>query len=490
MEHGKVRFGFEYFENIGRLFDHLRGISKDKRHYFEWILKDRVRKPYFDIDLSCSLDQVESFEVEIDGFFASFMDALLLLGEEYGVEFDLARDVLIFESNGPKGDLYKFSYHIIINNWCLKDAAQSLEFARLVQIYMTESGAGEWAERIDMGVYSNGRAFRLLMNSKIGSDRILVFLENWRCGNKLITSYYSDMGLSIVEKTRRVFSASVITLTANCKPFPEFELPERREFAAEDVDDDDVAAALELFRSDPDTSSDSFAYKMTKGSLILLNRTTPSFCRFCSDLSGKPQVHEGENAYIGIFDRNVYFVCRRTRDYSHNKKLHNHFLGELEPLEGDEPQDTEEHSSGNGENANNAAKSGDTDVKNGADADTDSKENAGGNEGLVPENKTISVKDRGNSTSSSETSECSSDTKESLDKRSISLEKPPQVGTKNASKMKTVSESKNPLEEESSKLVSKVKLFEKSEREKINANLSDFFSDVPSFCERAYSIKR
>jgi len=348
-QNGETRFGFECFDNVTKLFEHVRSLPPDKRHYFEWILENRARKPYFDIDLSCSLEERERFESEINGFFESFMDALVLLGEEYDVDFDLERDVLIFESNGPKGDLYKFSYHIIINNWCVKDAAQSMEFARHIQLYMAQNGAREWSERLDMGVYSNGRAFRLFMSSKLGTNRILAFLDNWKCGDRVVESVYSRMDVSFVEKTRRVFSASIITLTTNCEEFPAFDLPEKRSFSAEDVDDEDAHAALEMFEADPDTNSPVFEYNSTKGSFLILKRRSPGFCSFCTSLSGKTQVHEAENAYISIFDRNVYFVCRRSLDYSPERKPHHHLLGVLEPLEDSEDASGGEHA-GAGEN--------------------------------------------------------------------------------------------------------------------------------------------
>lgn len=312
IETGKGEFAFTSLPNAQSLFDYVQKAPVEKRNYFEWILGDRRRKPYFDIDVECSMSDVKATRAKLTDMFTSLTEALLLLGDEYGVDFEMERDMLVFESSGEKANTYKFSYHIIINNWYLENPAQSKQFATLVRTYMAQQDdpkLSEWAEALDMSVYNSGRAFRMYSCSKFGTTRVLRFLPHWRTRQHSYTSVLTPSGNKKAAQ-QRIFFASLITLTFSCAAFPELELPKKREYKTVSVDDEMVAQALQLLDDCEEIDNSAMELRnITDGGLILLDTHEPYMCPSCG------RVHDSDNPYIRIQEDGVYFSCRRSRYY-------------------------------------------------------------------------------------------------------------------------------------------------------------------------------
>lgn len=364
---GRPKYCFEYFSGFGDFFDHYRTVPHQKRHYYEMILPDARRKPYFDIDAKVQLVDAKKGLEERQLFLEKLIEAIASVFTAAGVSLDVYEDIVVIDSSGPKDGSFKISLHIIVTNWFLKDAEQSLEFYRRTMLALDTSTHPHWANWVDRGVYSRGRCFRILGSCKIGSSRNLVLLPHWSYRGKTIQSTL----LGEKQVAKRLYT-SMVTTTANARAFPKLELTApKRSFEnteREDVSDDETAAAMILFEEYLRDNGGlvgrgagaimPFEKRSVAGTLILFNRTRPSYCDLCTRMDGKQAIHESETPYLTIVDNAVYFHCRRADQKGHGSI----YLGSIGPdddedkgedEEEEEEEEEEEHEEENNKEENN-----------------------------------------------------------------------------------------------------------------------------------------
>ena len=165
------------------------------------------------------------------------------------------RDCIKLSSHGPG----KLSMHIIINNWyfdkCsdvhnsnnksfwmtirnnyvperlwhfvkiykekIKEIPHDSEINTPLIIYNKKK---DTSETIDTSVYSSFRQFRLIWNTKLGKDRYLE-LDPSTGLQARFPKHHDDHDMSNELQQLRLFEGSMITMTANCKPLPDWITP-------------------------------------------------------------------------------------------------------------------------------------------------------------------------------------------------------------------------------------------------------------------------
>lgn len=100
---------FAMFSPLYTFAKELVKVSPEERCFFEVILGNRPQKPYFDIDIDkkeYNITEKEALDL------INHISMAILTDQRIN-----SKDILIFTSHGSS----KFSYHIIVNNWCLPD---------------------------------------------------------------------------------------------------------------------------------------------------------------------------------------------------------------------------------------------------------------------------------------------------------------------------------------------------------------------------------
>ena len=288
-------------------------LPQEQRCFFEIILGETPQKPHFDIDISdMSVDKNQVLELLVDNIIKVLKDK--------GIELNLSEDVLIYSSHGEK----KYSYHLIINNYCHTNNIEAKAFYHKV----VKNISDEWRDFIDSAVYSPTQQFRIVGNQKINTTRVKTLSKTWLFHEERIEYRFPEEPDSPEHEMVMELEASIIGFVGNCKFLPPFEpAPDqiKHYIESDDLNIEDAKSAIGLVGKKGNISiTDSrFPYKFLgiNGPIVMLKRIKPSKCKICS------RVHRNENPYLLVVgeEKSVYFHCRRAPE---NKKL---FLGKLNP---------------------------------------------------------------------------------------------------------------------------------------------------------------
>jgi len=309
-EKSKVKPVFVLFKSYIEFALYCRYIPDNNKYFYEIILGECPQKPRFDIDIDNPTIDGEDVK---DCLVESIIDTL----GQRGV-FISINNILIYVSHGfNSNNKYKQSYHIVIDNYCHANNVEARAFYDKVISGVPE----KYKEYIDSGVYSSTQQFRIVGSTKIYNNRYKSFQKVWKYKGKDIIHQYPEEAEDSDHEMIMQLEESLITFTGNCSFLPTFQ-PEEKENNInerkgttysdfEDIDDSDIKAALELLAQIEmiPTSSSLFPYTVDNidGSLIVLKRVRPSFCKTCL------RVHENQNPYLFIIgeEKTVYFHCRR-----------------------------------------------------------------------------------------------------------------------------------------------------------------------------------
>lgn len=310
------KYQFALFENFLDFGKYIRNIPENERCFFETIMSDIKRKPYFDIDIDLN-ETNPNFNPNITPMLIqdNLINSILLVFEEKGCELDLSKNFLIYYSHGPK----KWSCHVIIDGYCNVDHDESKEVYNKVIANVND----EYVKYIDRSVYSSLQQFRIVGCQKSNSGRIKTFQEQWNFEGREINYEFPVVMKRNDEnyKNMIILSTSLITNVINCEEMPAFLerdnegilLSKKKKFFGDtaNLNSKIIRLALELIgrnigiplhdRSFP------FRFKEVDGALIMLKRVRRSFCSACD------RIHQNENPFMFIFgeDNKVYFNCRR-----------------------------------------------------------------------------------------------------------------------------------------------------------------------------------
>jgi len=299
----------------------------DKYHcYYEVIFGEYACKPHFDIDMpSNDIVTLEYSDKCMKNVVSCIIECFLTL---YKIKISPSKDIRIYSSHGPK----KFSYHVIVNNYCHSNATQSKAF--YTKVYELVDDEYKQSKFIDNSVYSSVQQFRLLGSRKLNSDRVKIFHDGWNFNGMTIKCEYSekldtiDDSENVVCKTHKKIvemQESLIGFTCGCICVA--DVVNTRALKPMDINDNMVNKALKLcenaFKFNFEDTDAMYSFRSVNSGFITLKRNKPTYCNICS------VIHDNENPFIVIVDNCAYFSCRR-------KEKHKEFLGyikEIEPLE-------------------------------------------------------------------------------------------------------------------------------------------------------------
>ena len=306
MVHQKTHKLYSCFDSYLQFVIYFLKLDLKFKCFYEIVFGENIQKPHFDVDIE--VNECNNIDKEV---LNNLLNAIFSLIPDINLE----KDVCIYSSHGKKNNLYKFSYHVIINNYyhCNNEDAKAFYY-NVMEKLPSEYFDNHW---IDHAVYSKTQQFRIYGTKKNGTDRVKILNKIWELNGKTIVHINENDD----EKDENLIFLSnleeslVTARVSNCKPLPYFEVPEKyvkkNYEKGEDLEYDLAMEAIELLAHSLGTysGSKSFPYKFDKieNSFIILKRLKASKCKLCN------RIHYNENPYILVTnDKNVFFHCRRS----------------------------------------------------------------------------------------------------------------------------------------------------------------------------------
>ena len=274
---------FDSFASFSRFFHTL---PEDEKCFYEMLLPEKPRKPYFDIDMGRS---------EITDH--SEKDFLRMVKKAISDMLAKEAKILIFSSHTPS----KFSYHIIVDSFILQSQKELVVFFERV----LERIEDRYKQFFDKSVYKSVQQFRIVGSHKFGKPNEKTFLRELSKNFK-----YPPTCREKIAKFNYLLSCSLISNNGYCTLLGGFAPPEEdRPVVFGSAEESDVEDVLRLFYSK--YSMGDFQYHECKEKngnlLVVLKRLNATYCEECD------RVHENENPFLVVFGqfRNVSFYCRR-----------------------------------------------------------------------------------------------------------------------------------------------------------------------------------
>lgn len=170
MEHPKEgrAWGISNKENILKLL-------KTNNYLFE-ILNEPPFKMFFDIDKKPTIEEYED-EKENETFLNNCKNEILKIFNK--AEFSISGNITD----------KKISYHIILNNYIIKNVEEYETFKNIIKSYLIIDG-------LDYGIYTKNRLFKMVNQSKTdGREQKIIYDENIK--NHIIKDYFISPSYSI-----------------------------------------------------------------------------------------------------------------------------------------------------------------------------------------------------------------------------------------------------------------------------------------------------
>ena len=315
VEHKTHRL-YTLFKNYIEFALYHFSLPEHMRCFYEIILGENPQKPHFDLDIS--LSKYNLSEMDVNKILENLVQAIIITLDQKDVKINLEKHICIYQSHG----IDKFSFHIVINNYCHTNNEEAKAFYEEVMTKLSP----EYIKWIDRQVYSITQQFRCLGSQKHGTNRVKNFIPVWNFQNKTIHHQYeeetdSEKRLFLIQLNESIVSARTSECTL-LPPFRKFTDVDTTYTANEDIDMDEAKEAMNLLAKSGGinwkSSKNPFRFDRIEGPFVVLKRVKSSRCRICK------RIHEHQNPYLWIAnDGAVYYHCRRAPP---EKKL---FVGKL-----------------------------------------------------------------------------------------------------------------------------------------------------------------
>lgn len=286
--------------------------------WYEYIQGD-LRKPYFDIEYEFKTEDRESATIKFNKIIHHVFDGIEKELHSKDVKYVQQCDCIILSSHGAN----KFSIHIIIHDFYFdkcstKHTSNAYFFAKAVREHVPvelrtfiKPDSGKVCQVIDMSVYSSGREFRLIWNTKIGKDRPLIVDPLTGMEARFPRNIDDKEPLSQDLQKLRLFEACLITMTSNCKGgcLPDWvpkDLGDERNYTVIDINNEQTDLMVKMFKFSEYSNIYRINYNQTtsKNALYL----TPFVKPFRCPCSGRK--HTGNNAKLCYsVNGNIYLSC-------------------------------------------------------------------------------------------------------------------------------------------------------------------------------------
>jgi len=289
---------YNMFENYISFLKFQKEIETNnivEKCFYEIMLPGKPRKIYFDIDIE--LDDSIFNDIEE-------RDIIKTLKEAIFTELDNKEiTILVFNSHTET----KFSYHLVLPDFCVSDEKACLNFYKAVIEKVPES----YHQFIDNSVYKNTQQFRLLGSHKFGKSNTKIF-NGYLSHNYLCPERYFKKEA----KNNYLFWISLVSKTSTCTLLNEYNYKEKKKdfISLGTANTSDVDTILDVFyrHETYKFTYDDFVHLNTiekNGNLILtFRRQNPTYCSWCK------RVHENENPFLVVrgIEREIYYYCRRS----------------------------------------------------------------------------------------------------------------------------------------------------------------------------------
>ena len=287
------------FESYIYFYDYMCEVKEKERCFFEILLPHYRRKPYFDIDMK---DIPKGFSLAT--FIIKIKEVILAVIE------DSSTTILVFNSHTET----KYSYHIVIDGWYLRDNEECEEFFKNV----TEKLPDEYVEYFDESVYKTTQQFRMIGSHKNGKNNVKV-LNIKECHNFNIPKRCkNERGRSLY-----ILYSSLVGKVERCQILRGFEPPVKEKFdiIPGSATENDLGEIVKLFKEHPISKKGSFEVLdlvEEEGNLVIpLKSHCPYHCDGCN------RIHEAENPFLTVRgeERTILFDCRRGKNRQFIGKL-------------------------------------------------------------------------------------------------------------------------------------------------------------------------
>ena len=309
---------FSLFPNYRAFLQYEYQFPAKLRSFYETVFGQTPQKPHFDLDVDLNNDQDllhsvpgRTVQEVVDELVQLVLEAIIAVFQDYRLQLDLTRDILLFTSHGSS----KRSFHIVIDNYYHCNHREAAAFYHMVANRIP-SLYRRW---LDSKVYSSIQQFRLEGSQKIGSGRIKVLAEEWSLRDRLVRYQLSEQPTNDFHRRCLIFRASLLGQVKGATGLPSF-LPRSAEpgplvvvrpSSHQQLTSEEGLAALDLVaqKVGVSTTDHRFPYRLIRveGNLVILKRVKRSHCRICD------RVHENENPFLVVVgqEKRVYFYCRR-----------------------------------------------------------------------------------------------------------------------------------------------------------------------------------
>ena len=288
---------FTMFDSLEEFYKYQSKLPENERCFFETIMGNTWRKPYFDIDINLDEDTNMTRETADD----------LIEELTYNIEKELdSYDIKIIVTTSHTK--IKHSYHVIVDGVKLKNPDETRNFARTVMTPKLRKYA-------DTSVYKPTQQFRILGSKKATKD------------NKKIIDYGLSKNFRIppdVNKEMYALRCCTVTFTKFCREYTTLkELLNARNVEMDDF----VEEAIDMLETAyPRTFNVRRIKELDSVNYVELSSNNPYYCKI------HKRVHDSENAFVKIKNhmtyRKVFFDCRRIEEHE-KKRLRPLYLGSI-----------------------------------------------------------------------------------------------------------------------------------------------------------------
>ncbi len=304
-------FGRRYI--IFKDIDKLEDCIEEKECCYNEIITDRnngkipqIGRLSFDIDITEKTFIDNEYKFVHNTFKEDFENSIIETFDEYYININTEVFIFIWQNTDHRDK--KYSKHLIVKNAYFVDewAKQSkIFYALLEKIMKNNSHFDLEGKPIDHSFPKKNTSLRLLGCSKINGNPLLLDDD--------YNIEYSDCIVQVLDMKREKnpihltdlkFEKAYLSIDDKTKHTLEIVSGFREEYDNEEIDDETVEKALDLFKKCKD---ESLSYRNIVSGYINLTRKSSGAC-----LVNSERIHDNDGAYITVSKKGkVYFYCRR-----------------------------------------------------------------------------------------------------------------------------------------------------------------------------------
>lgn len=276
---------FRYYRRCNTFLDFFQFQADAKHKHFDEVIPANFnQKCRFDIDI---------YDTETSTIFQQCLEALVDVLRVELPQLILETDLIVTTSNGRITDGYKWSGHIIVNNYFHLNSAEAQYFGTKIISKLPTN----LQPYFDAGIWSPNHCLRILGQSKPGSTRIKQFADTWQYKDATIKYRYPQTPINNNHRMVMQLEASLVTVCASMKHiYVNMPVTIKRHIDYGDLSEEQATVAMEVFiqyahsyellrRQQSGQTIASVAewkppFKMgvVNGSLITLTRKKASYC--------------------------------------------------------------------------------------------------------------------------------------------------------------------------------------------------------------------